>query len=78
LAGLVRNVEAKLGLKDRPSEKPKTDFAELVMPFSLTDGLFKTDGTVLNCPYQKLNPELCTIVNRLIGDEEAMKFLRKA
>jgi AsmA protein len=54
LADMVRNVEAKLGLKNKPTEKPRTDFAELIMPFSLTDGLFKTEGTVLNSPLLRI------------------------
>ncbi|MBN1844006.1 MAG: AsmA family protein [Deltaproteobacteria bacterium] len=54
LANLVRNIEAKLGLADKPSEKPRTDFSELFIPFSITDGLFKTDGSMLNSPLLRL------------------------
>jgi len=54
LANMVRNVQAKLTLTDKPSEKPRTDFSELLMPFSITDGLFKTDGSVLNSPLLRL------------------------
>jgi AsmA protein len=54
LANMVRNIKAKLTLTEKPSEKPRTDFSELVMPFSITDGLSKTDGTMLNSPLLRL------------------------
>jgi AsmA protein len=54
LANIVRNVQAKLTLADKPSEKPRTDFSELLVPFSITEGLFKTDGIALNSPLLRL------------------------
>jgi len=33
--------------------------------------------TTIICAYQKLNPELCTIVSRLIVEGEAIKSLHK-
>ena len=54
LANMVRNIKAKLTLTEKTSEKPRTDFSELVMPFSITEGLFKTDGTMLNSPLLRL------------------------
>jgi AsmA protein len=50
LAGMVRNVQAAFGLADRPTERPRTDFAELIAPFTITDGLFNTPQTSLKSP----------------------------
>jgi len=50
LASMVRNVQAAVGLAQQPSEKPRTDFAELQLPFTITNGLFKTDASRLVSP----------------------------
>lgn len=49
LAGMVRNVQAGFGA-DKPIEKPRTDFAELAVPFVLTKGIFATGDTRLLSP----------------------------
>jgi AsmA protein len=54
LASMVRNVKASFGLGQQPSEKPRTDFAELQLPFSLTKGLFKTDASRLVSPLMRV------------------------
>jgi AsmA protein len=54
LANMVRNIKAKLALAETPSEKPRTDFSELVVPFSLINGLFITDGSKLHSPLLRL------------------------
>ncbi|WP_300465249.1 AsmA family protein [Desulfobacula sp.] len=50
LAGMVRNVTSKLGMGEKPAEKPRTDFAELKIPFTAKDGLVETKGTSLMSP----------------------------
>jgi len=50
LAGMVRNVQASFGLADTPTEKPRTDFAELLAPFTINNGLVNTPGTTLSSP----------------------------
>jgi AsmA protein len=50
LASMVRNVQTAYGLGQAPSEKPRTDFAELLVPFAITKGLFKTDASRLTSP----------------------------
>ncbi|WP_319404570.1 AsmA family protein [uncultured Desulfosarcina sp.] len=50
LASMVRNVQTAFGLAQTPSEKPRTDFAELQVPFTITSGLFKTDASRLASP----------------------------
>ncbi len=50
LANSVRNVKSQLGVGEKPTEKPRTDFAELKMPFSAKNGLVTIDGTSLTSP----------------------------
>ncbi len=50
LAGSVRNVKSKLGLAEQSAEKPRTDFAELKIPFTAKNGLVTIDGTSLTSP----------------------------
>ncbi len=50
LASMVRNVQTAFGLAQQPTEKPRTDFAELQMPFTINSGLLKTDATRLASP----------------------------
>ena len=50
LAGMVRNAKAAFGLTQKPSERPRTDFAELSAPFTIKDGLFNTPQTSLKSP----------------------------
>lgn len=55
LAGMVRNVQASFGLADRPTEKPRTDFAELRAPFTIKDGLAFTPETALQSPLMRVS-----------------------
>jgi AsmA protein len=42
---MVRNAAARVGLAQKTEEKPRTDFAELSVPFSVGEGVFHvTDG----------------------------------
>ena len=50
LAGMVRNVKANFGLAEKTAEKPRTDFAELKVPFTAKKGLVNIDGTSLASP----------------------------
>jgi AsmA protein len=50
LASMVRNAQAAFGLAQQPSEKPRTDFAELQLPYTITSGLLKTDASRLVSP----------------------------
>jgi len=50
LASMVRNVKASFGLGEKPAERPKTDFSELAVPFTIKDGLFQTPGTSMASP----------------------------
>ena len=50
LAGMVRNVQAVFGLAEKSDQKPKTDFAELKAPFTITRGVINTPQTSLKSP----------------------------
>ena len=54
LASMVRNAKASFGLGEKPSEKPRTDFAELLLPFTITNGLFKSDASTLISPLMRV------------------------
>lgn len=55
IAGMVRNIKASFAGGQVPAEKPRTDFAELNVPFTLTNGLFNTPDTTLTSPLLRLN-----------------------
>ncbi len=50
LANAVRNVKVNLGLEKKAIERPRTDFAELKIPFTAKDGLVNTSGANLASP----------------------------
>ncbi len=54
LANMVRNVKAALGGEAKTGAKPRTDFAELIVPFTLDKGVFHTPETVLKSPLVRL------------------------
>ncbi len=54
LADTVRNVKGKLGIGEKPKEKPRTDFAELKVPFTAKNGLVNTSGTSIVSPLLRI------------------------
>jgi AsmA protein len=54
LANMVRNVKAAFTLEEKPQERPRTDFAELSVPFSIRDGVFETPASNLKSPLLRL------------------------
>ncbi len=54
LADTVRSIQSKLGSGDEVKEKPKTDFAELKIPFTAKEGLIRIDGTSLSSPLMRV------------------------
>jgi AsmA protein len=50
LAGMVRNVKATFGLAEAGEKKPRTDFAELNVPFTISGGIVNTTNTSLTSP----------------------------
>ena len=54
LAAMARNTKAAFGLEKKTDQRPKTDFAELSVPFTLTNGLFNTPMSALKSPLIRL------------------------
>ncbi len=54
LASMVRNVKTAFGLAEKTAEKPRTDFAELHLPYTIKKGLFKTNATRLASPLMRV------------------------
>jgi AsmA protein len=54
LAGMVRNFKSAFSLKVEGGQRPRTDFAELDVPFTLTDGVFETLNATLKNPFLRL------------------------
>lgn len=50
LTGMVQNLKTSFGLAEKTEKKPRTDFSEFMIPFTLTNGLAKTPGTQLVSP----------------------------
>jgi len=57
LANMVRNVKAAFGAEAKTGSKPRTDFAELIVPFTLENGVFHTPETSLKSPLLRLLAE---------------------
>ena len=55
LAAMVRNVQAAFGQGERVTEKPKTDFSEFDVPFTLRNGTFVTEATRLQSPLLRVS-----------------------
>jgi len=55
LANLVRNVKSGLGLAEKTAAKPRIDFAELLAPFTIVNGIVDTPGTTMKSPFLRLS-----------------------
>ncbi len=76
LAGMVRNVTAKFGLAEKEAKKPRTDFAELHTPFTITNGLVKTSKTSLTSPLLRvLASGKANLVNEALDFRVEPKFV---
>ena len=53
LAGMVRNVKSAFG-KKKGTQRPRTDFAELHLPFTITNGIFSTLNSQLRNPFLRI------------------------
>ena len=54
LAGMIRNVTAAFGFSEKIEKKPRTDFTELRVPFTINNGIFNTTSTTLVSPLLRL------------------------
>ena len=55
LAAMVRNVGSAFGLSKKGAERPKTDFTELLVPFSIENGVVNTPQSSLKSPFIRVN-----------------------
>jgi AsmA protein len=51
---MVRNVKAALGGEVKTGTKLRTDFAELIVPFTIENGVFHTSETSMKSPLLRL------------------------
>lgn len=51
LTGMVRNIETTFSGSEKSTEQPRTDFSELLFPFTITRGVVDTRNTSLNSPF---------------------------
>ncbi len=54
LAGMVRNAKSAFGLGEKPAQRPRTDFTQLVAPFTIKNGLVNTPKTSLKSPLLRI------------------------
>ena len=54
IPGMVRNVGAAFGLAEKGGKKPRTDFSELKVPYTIKNGHFKTTATRLMSPLLRI------------------------
>jgi AsmA protein len=54
LAGMARNAQAAFGLAEKGGPKPRTDFSELNVPFTINNGVFNTPNANLASPFLRL------------------------
>ncbi|KJS28712.1 MAG: hypothetical protein VR64_23000 [Desulfatitalea sp. BRH_c12] len=57
LAGMVRNVQSAFGLAEKKTERPRTDFSALTVPFTVTDGVSKLENALLQSPLVRLQAD---------------------
>ncbi len=54
IASMVRNVQSAFGYSEKLEQKPKTDFTELDVPFTIKNGLVNTPGSRMQSPLLRL------------------------
>jgi AsmA protein len=54
LAAMARNIGSAFGLAQQGEKRPRTDFTELSMPFTIKDGVADTPGTSLKSPFIRI------------------------
>lgn len=54
IPSMVRNVQSAFGFGGKVEQRPKTDFTELSVPFTITNGLFNTPGSSMQSPLLRL------------------------
>ena len=55
LASMARNIEAAFTGAKQSGPRPRTDFTELAIPFTIKNGVTKTPGSSLKSPFIRIN-----------------------
>ncbi|CAB1077588.1 hypothetical protein D1AOALGA4SA_5374 [Olavius algarvensis Delta 1 endosymbiont] len=55
LASMARNVKSAFGMAAAGGPRPRTDFTELAMPFTITNGVANTPGSSLKSPFIRID-----------------------
>jgi AsmA protein len=76
LANMVRNVQAAFGLAERPTEKPRTDFSEMLLPFTMKDGVTQINEAQLNSPLLRVSSNgTVDLVEEMLDVRVSPKFV---
>ena len=51
LASMARNVQSAFGMGTQGGQRPRTDFTELAIPFTIKNGVTNTPGSSLKSPF---------------------------
>jgi AsmA protein len=54
LASMARNVQSAFGMGKQGGERPRTDFTELSIPFTIKNGVTNTPGSSLKSPFIRI------------------------
>jgi len=54
LASMARNVQSAFGMGKPGGERPRTDFTELSIPFTIANGVTQTPGSILKSPFIRI------------------------
>ena len=54
LSAMARNIGSAFGLAKKVEERPRTDFSELLAPFTIKNGVVNTPQTTLKSPFVRL------------------------
>ncbi len=54
LASMARNVQSAFGMSSRDGRRPRTDFTELSIPFTIKNGVANTPGSSLKSPFIRI------------------------
>lgn len=76
LTNLVQNLKAKFGMAERSTKKPRTDFAEFKIPFTVKNGLINTGGTSMISPlFRVIATGSANLVKELLDLRVEPKFV---
>jgi AsmA protein len=55
LASMARNIKSAFSAAEQGGPRPRTDFTELAIPFTITNGVTQTPGSSLKSPFIRIN-----------------------